>query len=94
MKRQREDYERALVTITQLTSQTDEAAMQYQQVRQEADDALRRCAHLGRENEKMMKENADLSKQVLAINYSIRSKSNDDFLCVVSVCKSIERLLV
>uniref|UniRef100_H2YYC5 Nucleoprotein TPR n=1 Tax=Ciona savignyi TaxID=51511 RepID=H2YYC5_CIOSA len=64
LKRQREDYERALTTINQLTSQTDEAAIQFQQLRQEADDANRRAGIFERENQRFRKETLDLSKQV------------------------------
>nr|CAB3267195.1 nucleoprotein TPR [Phallusia mammillata] len=64
LKRQREDYERALITINQLTSQTDEAATNFQHLRQEADDAVRHSAHLTRELERYKKETVDLSKQV------------------------------
>ena len=64
LKRQREDYERALITISQLTKQTDEASMEFQQLRQEADDAVRRSAHLNNDNVKLRKEANDLSKQV------------------------------
>nr|XP_018671495.1 nucleoprotein TPR isoform X2 [Ciona intestinalis] len=64
LKRQREDYERALTTINQLTSQTDEAAMEFHQLRQDADDAKRKAGHLTRENQRYNKETADLSKQV------------------------------
>ena len=73
LKRQREDYERALVTINQLTSQTDEAAIEFQQLRQEADDAVRRNELSKRDNERLRKEATDLSKQVRF--FKMRNKS-------------------
>ena len=64
LKRQREDYERALITINQLTAQTDETAIEFQQLREEADDAVRRNKLVKSDNEKLRKELKDLSKQV------------------------------
>lgn len=64
LKQQKEDYERALSTITQLTSQTDAAVIECQQLRAETDDSTRKLARMEREKQRLQIEVADLSTQV------------------------------
>lgn len=64
MKKQREEYERALATISQLTSQMDAAAMESQQSCAKADDMERKLGRVTRENKRMQSESSDLAMQV------------------------------
>ncbi|XP_039274205.2 nucleoprotein TPR-like isoform X1 [Styela clava] len=64
LKQQREDYERALSTITQLTSQTDAAVIECQHLRAEADDSARKLACMEREKKRLQVETGDLSTQI------------------------------
>lgn len=50
-----------------MTVHSDQSAIEFQQLRQDADDATRRNQILKSDNEKLHKEAADLSKQVQSL---------------------------
>lgn len=64
LKQQKEDYERALATVTQLTSQLDAAAIDCQRLKAETDDATRKLGKVEREKNRVEAETRDLSTQV------------------------------
>ncbi|XP_041484562.1 nucleoprotein TPR-like isoform X2 [Lytechinus variegatus] len=64
LQKQREDYEQALETVTQLSSKLEAAMLEGEQLRINVDDSERRVSHLGRENARLKQKNTDLSQQV------------------------------
>lgn len=64
LKQQKEDYERALATVTQLTSQLDAAAIDCQRLKAETDDATRKLGKVEREKNRLESETRDLSTQI------------------------------
>ncbi|XP_071481233.1 nucleoprotein TPR-like, partial [Diadema antillarum] len=64
LQKQREDYEQALETVSQLSSKLEAAMLEGEQLRIVADDAERRVSHLGRENARLQQKNGDLGQQV------------------------------
>ncbi|KAG7160494.1 Nucleoprotein TPR-like [Homarus americanus] len=64
LKKQRDDHQRSLETITSLHAQLDEALVELEKRRLEADEARRRTNYLERENKRLDGQMRDLSKQV------------------------------
>ncbi|CAE1241745.1 TPR [Acanthosepion pharaonis] len=64
LRQQREDYEHALHTITQLTQKLDTAMEEGQKLRSEADESRRRLTYVQKENKKFTQQSVDLGQQV------------------------------
>ncbi|KAK3607529.1 hypothetical protein CHS0354_025782 [Potamilus streckersoni] len=64
LKKQRDDYETALQTIEQMTRQLDDARLECQNLRGEADENYRKANYLVRENKKLQQQCQDLANQV------------------------------
>ncbi|XP_030839084.1 nucleoprotein TPR isoform X3 [Strongylocentrotus purpuratus] len=64
LQKQREDYEQALGTVSQLSSKLEAAMLEGEQLRINVDDSDRRVSHLGRENIRLKQKNTDLGQQV------------------------------
>ncbi|KAL3869712.1 hypothetical protein ACJMK2_042363 [Sinanodonta woodiana] len=64
LKKQRNDYETSLQTIEQMTRQLDDARLECQNLRGEADENYRKANHLVRENKKHQQQCQDLANQV------------------------------
>lgn len=64
LKKQREDYERALENVATLTKQIDEYIMECNKLRHEAAEARKAEGHHSRENKRLKQEVVDLAKQV------------------------------
>ncbi|XP_048255424.1 nucleoprotein TPR-like isoform X4 [Haliotis rufescens] len=64
MKKQREDYEMSLQTISQLTSQLDTAMLESEKLQREGDEYRRKLGHFQREAQKYQQQTVDLGHQV------------------------------
>nr|XP_045610228.1 nucleoprotein TPR-like [Procambarus clarkii] len=64
LKKQRDDHQKSLETITTLHAQLDDALGELEKQRSEADEARRRTNYLDRENKRLDSQMKDLSKQV------------------------------
>ncbi|XP_064626009.1 nucleoprotein TPR-like [Lineus longissimus] len=64
MKKQREDYEAAMQTINQMTSQLDTAMIEGEKTRIELDENHRRVGNLSRDNKRLQQQTVDLGLQV------------------------------
>ncbi|XP_045130805.1 nucleoprotein TPR-like [Portunus trituberculatus] len=64
LKKQREDHQKSLETITALQTQLEEALVDIEKQRLEADEARRRSSYMDRENKRLDSQVKDLSKQV------------------------------
>lgn len=64
LKKQREDHQKSLETITSLHNQLEETLVEMEKQRLEADEARRRSSYLDRENKRLDTQVKDLSKQV------------------------------
>ena len=64
LKKQKEDYERALENVATLTKQIDEYTAECNKLRLETSEAQKGAAHHSRENQRLKQEMVDLAKQV------------------------------
>ncbi|XP_067679171.1 nucleoprotein TPR-like isoform X3 [Haliotis asinina] len=64
MKKQREDYEMSLQTISQLTSQLDTAMLESEKLQRDGDEYRRKLGHFQREAQKYQQQTVDLGHQV------------------------------
>ncbi|BFY99561.1 hypothetical protein BsWGS_02600 [Bradybaena similaris] len=64
LKKQREDYETALISLDQMTSQLDSAMLECEKLRTDADDMRRRYGLIQRECNKYQQSAQDLGRQV------------------------------
>ena len=63
LKRQREDYERAVAAVESLTRQLDEARQEYDFRKREADETRQRNGTMARENGRLLTQVQDMGKQ-------------------------------
>uniref|UniRef100_T1J0B3 Nucleoprotein TPR n=1 Tax=Strigamia maritima TaxID=126957 RepID=T1J0B3_STRMM len=64
LKRQKEDYEKAVETNASLTRQLETALREFEGMRIETDEAKRKSGHFERENQRLMRQVADSGLQV------------------------------
>ncbi|XP_014791097.1 nucleoprotein TPR isoform X3 [Octopus bimaculoides] len=64
LRQQREDYEQALHTITQLTHKLDTAMLEGQKLRSETEETRRRMTYSQREIKRLTQQSTDLGQQV------------------------------
>jgi nucleoprotein TPR len=67
LKRQREDYDRAVAAVESLTRQLDEARQEFDFRRREADDVRQKNGSLARENQRLLMQVQDTGKQVTTL---------------------------
>ena len=77
MKKQREDYEKSITVIEQLTRQLDSARCEEEKLRVESDEGRRKVLHFTRENQRLKQQTVDLGQQVRQLS-GINPRLNTD----------------
>jgi nucleoprotein TPR len=67
LKKQREDYDRAVSAVNTLTTQLEEARQEYGFRKRDAADARQKMGHVTRENARLMQQVRDLGRQVAVL---------------------------
>ncbi|XP_040583624.1 nucleoprotein TPR [Lepeophtheirus salmonis] len=67
LKQQRDDYERAVSSVSRLTERIEEAQEEVDLRKREAEDATRRLGGVKRENERLSQQVKDLSQQIVTL---------------------------